>query len=399
MRPTPIAHLALSLLLSVSASRFASAAELTYPIVDTMQDKCYDLSVNVIDCPAEGEALYGQNAQYPYLASSYQDNGDKTVTDLNTKLLWQKTPDYSKYPFYEADAYCASLDLGGRSDWRLPTLKELYSLVDSRGELLKPDEGGKPRPYLDTEAFDFEYPNPPYTGQYWSSTRYVKGPIINDEIEGAFGMNFADGHIKGYPTGVSFIDGSELENKGPGGDGKYVRCVAGTPNVYGVNDYVNNGDGTVTDKATARMWQQADDGAAREWSSALAYCEGLDLAGHTDWRLPNTKELHSIVDYDKTEFPAINTEFFPQSDDSSAFWTSTNFGDFKNHAVYIAFGKALSRAPDVAEYTDWHGAGAQRSTFKTSKDSGLSDDGALCSENACDYAPAANLVRCVRYVQ
>ena len=33
------------------------------------------------------------------------------------------------------------------------------------------------------------------------------------------------------------------------------------------------------------------------WHDALAYCENLDLGGHDDWRLPNVKELQSIVNY------------------------------------------------------------------------------------------------------
>lgn len=374
----------------------AGFAEPSYPIVDTMQEACYGLSYDTIDCPQEGEPLYGQAAQFPYLPAAYEDNGDETVTDLNTKLLWQKTPDFEKHAFYKSEAYCASLDLGGRSDWRLPTIKELYSLVDFRGELLMPEQG-EARPYLDADYLDFEYPNPPYTGQYWSSTIYVKGPVINDFFEAAFGMNFADGHIKAYPTGKNFNDGSEVNMGGPASPMKFVRCVAGEENVYGVNDFEANDDGTVSDHATTRMWQQEDDAVKRGWQDALAYCTDLELAGYDDWRLPNTKELQSIVDYTKEDYPAIDTTVFTNSDDSSSFWTSNNFGDFKNHANYITFGKALSRVPTEDTYTDWHGAGAQRSTFKDGTDEGISDEGALCSENACDYAPTEILVRCVRF--
>ncbi|MFO0448902.1 MAG: DUF1566 domain-containing protein [Pseudomonadota bacterium] len=60
--------------------------------------------------------------------------------------------------------------------------------------------------------------------------------------------------------------------------------------------------GTVTDAATGLMWQKIDDGVARDWRDALAYCEALGLRGHADRRLPDANELHTIVDY--TRAPA-----------------------------------------------------------------------------------------------
>ena len=61
----------------------------------------------------------------------------------------------------------------------------------------------------------------------------------------------------------------------------------------------------------------------------------------------------------------------------------------------IAFGKALSKAGDQTEYTDWHGAGAQRSSIKTVVGQEMTED-TTCSINACDYNRSDNLVRCVR---
>jgi hypothetical protein len=144
------------------------------------------------------------------------------------------------------------------------------------------------------------------------------------------------------------------------------------------------------------MWQQADDGTRREWSEALAYCEALDLAGHDDWRLPDSKALQSIVDYDRTSVPAIDTGVFAVTRESETldYWTSTTFGDIKSHANVIAFGRALSRSADQAEYADWHGAGAQRSSIKTAARELTEED--TCSINACDVDRPDNLVRCVR---
>lgn len=383
----------------------AWAAGTHYPIVDTMQDTCYGIDGTAIDCPTADEPLYGQDAHYAQTPSSYTDNDDGTVSDNITGLLWQQSPDNARLQFAEAEAYCESLDLGGRADWRVPSIKELYSLADFRGELLKPEQGS-PTPYIDTAVFDFEYPRAPmvFAGQYWSSTLYVKGPIINGKNQGAFGFNFADGHIKAYGTGLDFFTGDEAANSGLANgpaDGKapgnYVRCVSGSENVYGLNEFVDNDDGTVSDKASGLDWQQDDDGERRDWAAALSYCESLELAGHQDWRLPDSKELQSIVDYDKTDFPAIDENLFGITQDSETldYWTSTTFGDIKSHANVIVFGKALSKAGEQTEYTDWHGAGAQRSSIKTLDGQELTDED-LCSINACDVDRPDNLVRCVR---
>ena len=64
-----------------------------------------------------------------------------------------------------------------------------------------------------------------------------------------------------------------------------------------MNDFVDNGDGTITDHATGLMWTKVDGGSPMNWEDALAYAEDLDAAGYDDWRLPDAKELQSIVDY------------------------------------------------------------------------------------------------------
>lgn len=362
--------------------------EISFKLTDTGQDVFYDDDGNEISTPGESDDYYGQDAQFSGLQASFQDNEDGTVSDLNTGLMWQQIPDYERHNFYDAFDYVESLEIGGYSDWRLPTIKELYSLLNSNGSL-DPDNTDDSQPYLYDEYFDFQYDERmPYAAQYWSSTKYVKGGLQTNNIEGAFGFNFADGHIKSYETGLYFDGSSGVEDPGC-----FVRAVRGEENVYGINDFADNGDGTVTDNATGLMWQQTDDGNTYDWKEALAYASESELADYTDWRLPNTKELQSIVDYEKTTIPAIDETFFTCTDSDSWFWTSTTQGDFKYTACYIAFGKAYSRDNSSAtEYYDWHGAGAQRSDPKT----GEVDDYLLESENADDLLRINNYVRLVR---
>lgn len=362
--------------------------KVVFKLSDSGQDKFYDADGASINQPLAGDTYYGQDAQYKGTEPAFRDNGDGTVSDLNTGLMWQKTPDNQRYQYYNAFDYTDQLETAGYNDWRLPTIKELYSLLNSNGAL-NPSDVANSQPYLYDAYFDFEYDNRmPFAGQYWSSTKYVKGGIQSDNIEGAFGFNFADGHIKAYETGLYF-DGTN----GVRAPGCYVRAVRGEKNVYGVNDFSDNKNGTITDNATGLMWQQVDDGNTYNWLEALKYAENSELAGYTDWRLPNTKELQSIVDYEKLTFPAIDENFFTCTNAEAWFWTSTTQGDFKHTACYIAFGKAYSKKDSYAsDYFDWHGAGAQRSDPKT----GSIDDYTMSSINASDEIRIKNYVRLVR---
>ncbi len=342
----------------------------SYTIVDTGQDHSYDSAGTIID-PTPGQPFYGQDAQVQGSPPAYQDNGNGTVSDRNTGLMWTKTPDFSnKLTWDEAKASVGTVNVGGYSDWRLPTIKELYSLIDFNGSSKM--TAAQSTPYIDTNYFDFVYPDPSsgerlIDAQYWSSTGYVGTTMGGDAT--AFGVNFADGRIKGYPTGIN-----------PGGHQKteYVRYVRGGDN-YGVNNFVDNGDGTISDRATGLMWMKADSGTTADWEGALDYAEDLQAAGHDDWRLPNAKELQSIVDYthapDATDpakvGPAIDAIFEITSDDSY-FWTSTTHleGGASDYAVYFAFGEAwgyMERPPGSGNYSleNVHGAGAQRSDPKT----------------------------------
>ncbi len=99
--------------------------------------------------------------------------------------------------------------------------------------------------------------------------------------------------------------------------------------------FIDNGDGTVTDNGTGLMWQQATDNGTYTWEQALAYCETLDIAGHTDWRMPNAKELVSLVDSSRTN-PCIDISYFPVTF-SARYWSSTTERNSTGRAWFVAF--------------------------------------------------------------
>ena len=348
-----------------TASEGATAGR-TYPIVDTGQRHVFSDRAQLRAIPGSGRAFHGQDAFYEHNPPRYRNNADGTVSDLVTGLMWVKTPDLAnKKTFPQAVAGAAACRVGGHDDWRLPTIKELYSLIDFNGCVTS----RTPTPYIDTKYFDFRWGDErterKMDAQYFSATEYV-GTTMRGAAT-VFGVNFADGRIKGYPR----------DRTRRGASRQFVRYVRGNP-AYGVNRFVDNRDGTISDLATGLMWAKADSGRGMNWQQALAYCEGLTLADHGDWRLPNAKELQSIVDYtrapDATDRsrrgPAIDP-IFRITKAESYFWTGTTHLDGRQigaHAVYIAFGQAFGYMTDPRTgrktKMNVHGAGAQRSDPK-----------------------------------
>jgi hypothetical protein len=108
--------------------------------------------------------------------------------------------------------------------------------------------------------------------------------------------------------------------------------------VFAEGNFTGNEDGTVTDNETGLMWQQQPRvNFASDWSGALSECESLALAGYDDWRLPNVKELQSIVDHSRTS-PAWSTDYFlGDSWLSYYFWTSTTTARDSDQAWMVCF--------------------------------------------------------------
>lgn len=112
-------------------------------------------------------------------------------------------------------------------------------------------------------------------------------------------------------------------------------------------DFANNSDGTVTDLNSNLMWQRCSAPSEETncsvspllyvWDDALAYCNGLTLGGHTDWRLPNIKELHSIINATKTSAPNISITYFPDTKTDNYYWSSTTLAGTTGYAWYTDF--------------------------------------------------------------
>jgi hypothetical protein len=320
---------------------------LTIRVPDTGQTLCYDVAGNVITCPSPGQALYGQDGNYSINPMSYtkldaygNDLPDSATTwymvrDNVTRLIWEMKnnkddkADYSnphdadnEYTWYDSnpatnggdagtqsagkdtESFLKALNdsnYGGNNDWRLPTIKELGSIDNYSISY--------PGPTINTTYF----PNA-VSSFHWASTTYA------NYTQNAWGVYF----YYGYATHSSKSNSYYVRAVRGGQSGSFdvVDSESMDNASIATGSYTDNGDGTVTDTSTGLRWQQAGSSTnTQTWEQALAYCEGLNLGGYTDWRLPTIKELRSLVDYSRYG-PAINKTYFPNAV-SFFCWVST----------------------------------------------------------------------------
>ncbi len=224
----------------------------------------------------------------------FTDNGNGTVTDNLTGLMWVKAPHAlpgnAAVNWGGAIDFCDALTYATHSNWRLPNVLELRSLLDA----------SQHSPALPAGH--------PFAGvlndNYWTSTT----PPFN--ANEAWQILVASGYMANLSkTSVYQVwpvrDGGsgtvDLPRTGQtashraGDDGALQKGVA-SPNPR----FTDNGNGTVTDNRTGLTWVKAPHAlpghAAMNWSGAIDFCNALTYATQSDWRLPNERELRSLLD-------------------------------------------------------------------------------------------------------
>lgn len=249
--------------------------------------------------------------------AEYLHNGGATVYDTTTGLLWMRCPlgktwtgsacsgTESKLTWAQAKAQI--IDFSGRSDWRLPNVRELQSLLSLENY----------NPAIDSFAF----PGTPGSS-FWSSTADAYA-----SSEGWY-VSFVEG-----TTGHALNDylGTPLTLP--------VRMVSGVPDASAhatarpASDYADLGSGMAKHLPTGLIWQRCARGQnwtgstcsgtalSYTWEQAMTVTDGT--GGFGDWRLPTQKELLTLVDYTLNS-PAINRSWFPNSP-ASGFWSATNY--------------------------------------------------------------------------
>ncbi|MCF8002622.1 MAG: DUF1566 domain-containing protein [Chromatiaceae bacterium] len=337
------------------------AAQPPHPLNDTGFDWCADGGSNNLPCPVAGYP--GQDGDYGRDVTDNDPNdghagfsftkldaeGDplpadatewSCVLDNVTGAVWEvKTTDGGlrdkdwTYSWYDSDSpdgepgtedggacttpgrcdtekYVEDVnaqDLCGFSDWRMPTIKELAGITHL----------GRTRPSIDTDYF-------PSTvlKVFWSASPHVRGSSYAWLVDFNRGN---DGHVfKSSSCPVRLVRSGQWPLS-----------------------FVDNGDGTISDANTGRMWAQCSAGQSgadcgtggadtMTWQAALSYAENATLAGYDDWRLPNRRELRSLFDY-STSGPAIDETYFPATP-SDRFWSASPDAGDSYHAWFVHFG-------------------------------------------------------------
>ncbi|HJP18010.1 MAG TPA: DUF1566 domain-containing protein [Nitrospinota bacterium] len=88
------------------------------------------ISILFLSLSFSGEAVKGKSSQ----DGRYVDNGDGTVTDYRTELMWTQKDSYADLGecrnWYKSEKYVSKLKTGGYTDWRMPTVEELKTIFE-----------------------------------------------------------------------------------------------------------------------------------------------------------------------------------------------------------------------------------------------------------------------------
>jgi hypothetical protein len=301
------------------------------PVLSTGVTNCYDNSGVLSSC---GNSSYPRqdgdfaNAGYVRSFSSPMTNtsypSDYITKDkLTGSLVWKTcsngqsgstcTGTANTLDYTTSISFCTSLNslnsnngFAGITDWRLPTVSELRTLINYANS----------SPSIDTNAF----PNQ----QSVSLSTSTESPI---NTTNHFVNIFTSGNLN-------------LQTKS---NSTASRCVSGTTPLAA--SFLDNGDETITDSSTNLRWQKCSLGlsgssctgtaSTHTWSNALLACNNLTSLGKA-WRLPNVNELQSIISYTVGSAPLINPTFFPGTV-SNFYWSSTTNASNANQGWYVDF--------------------------------------------------------------
>lgn len=298
------------------------------------------------------------------------DNTDDVVTDPLTGLMWVRDHGGNTPRTWQQSLdYANALSLCGFSDWRLANVSELESLgnADRYGFFWLAEQG-----FLMTQ------------GSFWSSTTNVlhanrawslnlDGGISESDkpntgaawaVRGPASAGVVTLARTGQATCYNAAGGVLPSCTATGQDGEFT---AGTPwpsPRFGVNDcgtLADTTDDVITDNLTGLMWpRQGNLFATQSWADAVASANGLSLCGHTDWRLPNRRELRSLVNYGQALAGNwLGTQGFEniQAENSiPCYWTSTSASaDVDATHIYAACGYLFDGAfPALQTKTEMH---------------------------------------------
>jgi quinol monooxygenase YgiN len=322
-------------------------------VAQTGQKRCWNTRGARIDCTGTGQDGEKQAGE-AWPTPRFSDNRDGTVTDNLTGLVWLQDADrFGEVTWDAALTNAKGLASGRRGlmdgsvagDWRLPTIRELFSLIDyDTADPIIPAG----HPFMNVRS-----------AIYWTSTSLAAAPSLAWMMTLGIAPTVFDlktnanrmwpvrkgeitrvaqtGQMQCWDTG-----GHVIPCAGTGQDGEFQ---AGAP--WPDPRFTDNRDGTVTDNLTGLIWtKNANPFGWRTWEQALRDCNDLasgGIEGLTDgsvareWRLPNIREIESLVDYNNTG-PCLPTGHPFANVRPSSYWTSTSVASAPTEAMFLILG-------------------------------------------------------------
>lgn len=324
----------------------------TVSLPDTGQTKCYDTSGAEISCTGTGQdGDKGAGVDWPN--PRFTVSGD-CVTDNITGLMWTKDGNrFGKRTWTQAISNANNLSLCGFTDWRLPNVLELESLVHAgyNKETCGSSKCSSNAAWLNTQGFTNVQ-----LGYYWSATTDA------DVTDVTWDVDMWDGSVGGYDKSDYYVwpvrggqitapaklwKTQQTTSYAAGDDGDLKKGVS-----WPSPRFTDNGNGTVTDNLTGLIWlknancKDTAGGVSKgsgnlTWSNALTWSNnlangncGLNDGSHAgDWRLPNRKELLSLVDYSRYN-PALPSGHPFTNVQSIRYWSATT-GAYKTGNAWV----------------------------------------------------------------
>ncbi|MBF0337970.1 MAG: DUF1566 domain-containing protein [Nitrospirae bacterium] len=298
--------------------------------------------------PQQDDGALQKGVAWP--SPRFKDNGNKTVTDTLTGLVWSKDGVAPKVGscmgglknWQGALDYVACLNTNkylGYSDWRLPNVNELESLINA-GQV-------DTSVWLNKQGFTNVQSN-----YYWSSTTCARA----GNTSAAWGVRMDSGSVgadlkssyhyvwpirSGESGALSSIwSTGQTATYAAGDDGALQKGVA-----WPAPRFVDSDKNAVTDTLTGLLWSKdagtaaigSCTGGANSWQMALDYVQCLNSAsylGYTDWRLPNKTELYSLINRGMSS-PALSSVHPFTNVQFGNYWSSTAYHEGASYAWSI----------------------------------------------------------------
>jgi hypothetical protein len=254
----------------------------------------------------------------PDVAPYFTDNGDGSITDTRTGLVWLKNANIAGGTFIwdRAGEYCGNVNAAGHRDWRLPTRTELQSLV-----------AGMPRSQsIWKKALNgAKFEN--VQDEYWSQT----DATTYASAEMRYNLDLKNDYISRQYVRKQKLSVWPVR-------GERVRIKTAEP------FFIDNGNGTITDTRSGLIWSTTSGFPGGEWSEALSVASKSRFAGHDDWRAAGVADIRSLLkgmpgDID----PKLYLWFQGFSGFSEEYWLSSEYAPNTDAAWYFSIAEGALR--------------------------------------------------------